>query len=102
MDQGLEKAKGPEEALFVCLHPLLALVPASALLWMKVHIRASEAEIRQAALGEGEGSKRGHGLMLLCMSRHGARGQELVPSQERRCQGQGQGSSCGCSDHSRG
>lgn len=93
MDQELEKAEGPEEALFaVCLHPLLALVPLSALPWIKIHVSASEAEIRQAALGEGEGSKKGHGLVL-CMSRCGARGQEIVPSKKRIC---------GCSDHSHG
>lgn len=63
MDLELEKAEGPEEALFaVCVHPLLALVPDSALLWMKVHISASEAEIRQAALGEEGRGKRGHGV----------------------------------------
>lgn len=91
MDWELEKGMGPEEASFaVCLHPLLALVPASVLC-MQVCISSSEVEIRQAAPGGREGSKRRDCLMLFCMSRCNARGQELVPSEEGRCQGQGSG-----------
>lgn len=92
MDRELEKGMSPEEASFaVCLYPLLALVPASVLLRLQVRISSSEAEIRQTAPGGGEGSKRGDCLMLFCMSRRNARGQELVLSEEGRCQGQGSG-----------
>ena len=75
----------------VCLHPLLGLVLVSILLWIRVRISSSEVEARQAAPAGGEGSKRGNCLMSFCMSRRNARGQELVPSQEWKCQGRGSG-----------
>lgn len=56
---------------------------------MHVRISSSEVEIRRAAPGGGEESKRGCCLVLFCMSRRNARGQE--PSEEGRCQGQGPG-----------
>lgn len=71
MDQDPETAEGPEEAWFaVCLHCWHC---SSALLCME---STSAPAIRQAALGEGEGSKRGHGLMLLCVPE----GKDLSPA----------------------
>lgn len=88
MEWELQKGMGPKQASFaLCLHLLLAFLPVIVLLCVQVHISSSEVEIRQTALGGGKGSKKGSCLMF-CLSRRSARGQELVPSEEGRCQGQ--------------